>query len=98
RYYPVAQQSTTEASITQTLTGHVYVVLGDTIREEPGVWRLRIASHPLMDWVFGGAGLVALGGFMSLTARIRRRAPAADKAPADGAEGPTPAAAAGVPA
>jgi hypothetical protein len=37
--------------------GDVYVALGDTIRDQPGVWRLRIAHHPLIDWVFGGAAL-----------------------------------------
>jgi cytochrome c biogenesis factor len=57
------------------------VVLGDPIREEPGVWRIRIAHHPLIDWVFGGAGLIAIGGFMSLAARLRRRAPVTEPQP-----------------
>src|SRR5262249_51853561 len=43
RFYPVAQQATTEASITRTSVGHVYLVLGDTIREQPGLWRIRVA-------------------------------------------------------
>jgi cytochrome c-type biogenesis protein CcmF len=96
RFYPVADTSTTEVAIRKTLGGDVYVALGDTIRDQPGVWRLRIAHHPLIDWVFGGAGLIAVGGFMSLAARVRRRAPAAapetqaaepagDKAPPAGA-------------
>lgn len=82
RIYPVAQSGTTEVSIRKTAWRDVYVALGDTIREEPGVWRIRIAFHPLIDWVFGGAGLIALGGFLSLTARLRRRAPATDAATA----------------
>ncbi|HVY88946.1 MAG TPA: heme lyase CcmF/NrfE family subunit [Hyphomonadaceae bacterium] len=98
RFYPVAQQSTTEASITRTSVGHVYVVLGDTIREQPGVWRLRIAHHPLMDWVFGGAGLVALGGFIALGARLRRRAPVKNQAAEPEGPAPAPAGAAGAPA
>ncbi len=77
RFYPVAQTGTTEVAIRQTLEGHVYVALGDAIRDQPGVWRIRIAFHPLIDWVFGGAGLIAIGGFMSLAARVRRRAPTA---------------------
>ena len=76
RFYPIAQSGTTEVSIQKTPTGDVYVALGDTIREEPGVWRIRIAFHPLIDWVFGGAGLIAIGGFMALAARLRRRATA----------------------
>jgi cytochrome c-type biogenesis protein CcmF len=75
RFYPVANTSTTEVAIRRTLRGHVYVALGDTIREEPGVWRIQVGQHPLLDWVFGGAGLIALGGFIALAARIRRRAP-----------------------
>lgn len=86
RFYPVADTSTTEVAIQKTLGGDVYVALGDTIREEPGVWRLRIAHHPLIDWVFGGAALIAVGGFMSLAARLRRRSPV----PATSTEAPTP--------
>jgi cytochrome c-type biogenesis protein CcmF len=73
RFYPVANTSTTEVSIRKTLHGDVYVALGDAIREQPGVFRLRIAHHPLIDWVFGGAGLIAIGGFISLAARLRRK-------------------------
>jgi cytochrome c-type biogenesis protein CcmF len=78
----VAGTGTTEVAIRKTMGGDVYVALGDTIREEPGVWRIRIAHHPLIDWVFGGAGLIAIGGFVSLTARIRRRVPVTEQAPA----------------
>jgi cytochrome c-type biogenesis protein CcmF len=83
RSFPVAKTSTTEVAIRKTLTGDVYVALGDQVRDVPGSWRIRIAHHPLIDWVFGGAGLIALGGFLSLTARVRRRAPVAtdDTAP-----------------
>jgi cytochrome c-type biogenesis protein CcmF len=73
RLYPAAGTPTTEVAIRKTLTGDVYVALGDTIRDAPGVWRIRIATHPLIDWIFGGAGLIALGGFLALAARIRRR-------------------------
>ncbi len=96
RFYPVAETATTEVAIRKTLGGDVYVALGDTIREEPGVWRIRIAHHPLIDWVFGGAGLIALGGFMSLAARIRRRAPVTEEtAVAEPKAGEAPAGAAG---
>jgi cytochrome c-type biogenesis protein CcmF len=82
RFYTVAATSTTEVAIRKTPGGDVYVALGDTIREEPGVWRIRIAHHPLIDWVFGGAGLIAVGGFVSLAARIRRREKVLNQAPA----------------
>ncbi len=76
RSFPVARTSTTEVAIRKTLTGDVYVALGDQVRDVPGSWRIRIAQHPLIDWVFGGAGLIAIGGFLSLAARVRRRSPA----------------------
>ncbi len=99
RFYPIAGTGTTEVAIRKTIGGDIYVALGDTIREEPGVWRIRIAHHPLIDWVFGGAALIAVGGFCSLAARIRRRAPAAEQAPATEPEvAGKPPAAAGAPA
>ncbi len=76
RTFQVARTSTTEVAIRKTLGGDVYVALGDQLREDPAAWRIRIAYHPLIDWVFGGAGLIALGGFLSLAARVRRRSPA----------------------
>ena len=95
RTYPVARTSTTEVAIRKTVSGDIYVALGDTIRDAPGVWRIRIARHPLIDWVFGGAGLIAIGGFISLAARIRRRekVTADEQAPAE-----PPKQAAGAPA
>ena len=76
RTFKVARTSTTEVSIRKTLGGDVYVALGDQVREDPAAWRIRIAYHPLIDWVFGGAGLIAVGGFLSLAARVRRRSAA----------------------
>jgi cytochrome c-type biogenesis protein CcmF len=90
RSYPVSEMGTTEVAIRKTLNGDVYVALGDQLRDEPGAWRIRIAHHPLIDWVFAGAGLIALGGFLSLTARLRARAPG--RAQAAGAEAPEGAA------
>jgi cytochrome c-type biogenesis protein CcmF len=82
RSYPVSAMGTTEVAIRKTVIGDVYVALGDQLRDQPNSWRIRIAHHPLIDWVFGGAGLIAIGGFMSLAARLRRRAPATSEAPA----------------
>ncbi len=98
RFYPVAGSGTTEVAIRKTLSADVYVALGDPIREQPGVWRIRIARHPLIDWIWGGAGLIALGGCLALGARMRRRvavaeaqAPAAEPAAPDATPSATPA-------
>ncbi|HEV7693633.1 MAG TPA: heme lyase CcmF/NrfE family subunit [Hyphomonadaceae bacterium] len=73
RFYQVAETATTEVAIRKTMGGDMYVNLGDTIREQPGVWRIQITHHPLIDFVFGGAGLIAVGGFFALAGRIRRK-------------------------
>jgi len=97
RSFPLARTSTTEVAIRKTLTGDVYVALGDQVRDVPGSWRIRIAQHPLIDWVFGGAGLIAIGGFLSLAARIRARAPVTTPEEAT-ASGESPAVPASTPA
>jgi cytochrome c-type biogenesis protein CcmF len=88
RTFQVARTSTTEVAIRKTIGGDVYVALGDQLREDPSAWRVRIAYHPLIDWVFGGAGLIAVGGFMSLVARLRRKAPAEKPADEPAADAP----------
>lgn len=92
RTFPVARTSTTEVAIRKTLGGDIYVALGDQLRDQPGAWRIRIAQHPFIDWVFGGAGLIAVGGFISLAARVRRRAPAASSEEANEPVGGEPVA------
>jgi cytochrome c-type biogenesis protein CcmF len=91
RFYPVAGTPTTEVAIRKTLGGDVYVALGDPVREEPGAWRIRVSHHPLIDWVFGGAGLIAIGGFMALAARRRRSVEARADAVEPVPEGQQPA-------
>lgn len=71
RFYPVGGQATTEVGIRKTLTGDIYVALGESLRGKPGAWTLRVAYHPLIDWVFGGAALIALGAFCSLAGQVR---------------------------
>ncbi len=91
RVYPVSGTPTTEVALRKTPGGDVYVALGESVREQPGAWRIRISHHPLIDWVFGGAILIAIGGLVSLSAR-RRRAEAKADAPVkeEGAAAPAP--------
>ena len=98
RFYPASQDVTTEVAIRKSLGGDIYVNLGDTIREQPGVWRIQITHHPLIDFVFGGAGLIAIGGFFALAGRLRRKVQVTETETPPAAE-PKPAAApAGAPA
>ncbi|MEL7098971.1 MAG: heme lyase CcmF/NrfE family subunit [Pseudomonadota bacterium] len=81
RVYPVAQMPTTEAAIDYDLERDLYLVIGD---EQPGGWVIRTYIKPLVNWIWIGSGLMALGGLLSLSDRrfrvaagARRREPRA---------------------
>jgi cytochrome c-type biogenesis protein CcmF len=67
RMYPVAQMPTTEAGIDYNLARDVYVVIGDA--QNNGGWAVRTYIKPLTNWIWIGCGLMALGGFLSLSDR-----------------------------
>jgi cytochrome c-type biogenesis protein CcmF len=88
RNYPVAGMPTTEAAIDYRLLGDVYVVIGD--KQDEGGWAMRTYVKPLVNWIWGGALLMALGGGLSLTDRryrvaagAKRRKPDAQGVPAE---------------
>ncbi len=75
RSFPVARMTTTEAAIHTTWLSDLYVVLGE---ERDGGAVLRIHHNPLAPWIWLGAGIMALGGGISLSdRRVRVSAPAA---------------------
>jgi cytochrome c-type biogenesis protein CcmF len=67
RYYPVAQMPTTEAAIRNGLWQDIYLVIGDP--QDAGGWAVRTYVKPFANWVWGGAIIMALGGFLSLSDR-----------------------------
>ena len=71
RFYPVAQQNTTEAAIHTTGLADLYVVLGEG--EQTGGWAMRLYHNPLVPWLWFGAAFMALGGLVSAAGRIRVR-------------------------
>ncbi len=77
RVYPVAQMPTTEAGIRNGILRDVYVVLGDP--QTGGGWAVRTYIKPFANWIWGGAILMALGGFISLSDRRLRVAAGAAK-------------------
>ena len=81
RVYPVAQMPTTEAGIRNGILRDVYVVIGDP--QQGGGWAVRTYIKPFANWIWGGAILMALGGFISLTDRRLRMAAGAAKAKRD---------------
>ncbi|MEN8839838.1 MAG: cytochrome c-type biogenesis CcmF C-terminal domain-containing protein, partial [Octadecabacter sp.] len=77
RIYPVAQMPTTEAGIRNGFLRDVYIVLGDP--QTGGGWAVRTYIKPFANWIWGGAILMALGGFISLSDRRLRVAAGAAK-------------------
>ena len=94
RIYNASGQTMTIAAIDIGLLGDRYVSLGEPLVADNinGAWGVRIYLKPFIDWIWMGAFLMALGGFIAVCDRryrlaIRRRtAPAAAAgagAPAD---------------
>ncbi len=80
RFYPVQRMPTTEAGIDRGITRDLYLVLGD--RQPDGSYAVRSFIRPFANWIWGGAIIMALGGFLSLTdRRYRVGAPARRAAP-----------------
>ena len=73
RYYPASRMPTTETAIHKTGAGDLYVALGDR-RDVDGEtrWVFRVYLNPLIDLVFLGVVLMALGALFSLVP-VRRR-------------------------
>jgi cytochrome c-type biogenesis protein CcmF len=79
RVYPVAGMPTTEAAIRNGFLRDIYLVIGDP--QTGGGWAVRTYIKPFANWIWGGAILMALGGFVSLSDRRLRVAAGAPKRP-----------------
>ncbi|MDP3262950.1 MAG: heme lyase CcmF/NrfE family subunit [Tabrizicola sp.] len=82
RIYPVAGMPTTEAAIDYGFLRDIYLVIGDP--QKDGGWAVRSYVEPFANWLWGGAILMALGGFLSLSDRRYRVAAGARKVAAVG--------------
>jgi cytochrome c-type biogenesis protein CcmF len=67
RFYPVSQTQTTKAGIGVGILGNTYISVGD--RTANGGLVVRLWDHPLVDWIWTGGALMALGGALSLSDR-----------------------------
>ena len=86
RFFPVEQQTTTEAGIDTGLMRDIYLVLGD--EAAGGGYTVRLYHNPLAFWIWLGTGIMAFGGLLSLLDRRSRVGvpkPAASRAPPAGA-------------
>ncbi len=81
RRYASGGQVLTEAAIGAGPTRDLYVALGESLGSD--AWAVRVHVKPFVRWIWGGALLMALGGFVTATdRRFRRHAPDAPPASA----------------
>ena len=80
RIYNASGQTMTIAAIDTGLLGDRYVSLGEPLLADKvdGAWGVRIYLKPFIDWIWVGAFMMALGGFIAICDRryrlaIRRR-------------------------
>ncbi len=74
RVYNASGQAMTEAAINTGFLGDRYVSLGEPVSEkgDAGAWGVRVYVKPFVDWIWGGAFLMALGGFVAMSDRRYR--------------------------
>jgi cytochrome c-type biogenesis protein CcmF len=70
RLFTVQQRQIAETSIHTNLLRDLYATLGEGDADKG--WTIRLYWNPLAPWIWLGAGLCALGGFVSLTDRRLR--------------------------
>ncbi len=72
RIYHVQQMPMTEAAIDTGFTRDLYVSLGEPLGG--GAWVVRVYHKPFVDWIWGGAFLMGLGGILAVSDRRYRLA------------------------
>lgn len=73
RVYRMESNPMTEAGISTNLWRDVYVALGEPL--DQGAWAVRLYHKPLVVWIWFGALIMSIGGFLSILDkryRIRR--------------------------
>ena len=78
RMYHVQQMPMTEAAINTGFTRDLYVSLGEPVAGD--AWVVRIYYKPFVDWIWGGAFIMALGGILAVSDKRYRLARRAEKA------------------
>jgi cytochrome c-type biogenesis protein CcmF len=85
RLFTVQRRQISETSIHTNLLRDLYATLGEGDAEKG--WTIRLYWNPLAPWIWLGAGLCALGGFVSLSdRRLRIGAPRRSRATVQAAE------------
>jgi cytochrome c-type biogenesis protein CcmF len=65
--YTVAQSVTSETAIDRSIFRDLYVALGEQVDNR--AWTVRVYHKPLVNWIWGGALLMAIGGAFAVSDR-----------------------------
>ncbi|MFC3093055.1 heme lyase CcmF/NrfE family subunit [Alteromonas sediminis] len=65
RFYTVQRMTMTEAGIHSTLAKDLFIALGEPL--DDGAWAVRVYIKPFVVWIWLGAGIMALGGVLSIS-------------------------------
>ena len=88
RAYASGGQVMTEAGIRPGVFGDIYVAVGESLGPAvgggqsstgPNTWAVRLHIKPFVRWIWFGAGLMALGGFVTAADRRFRYKPEVSK-------------------
>ena len=85
RIYTVSRTPLTETAIDRGFSRDIYIALGEPL-EAGTAWSVRVYHKPLVDWIWAGCVLMAIGGLLAaLDKRYRReKGPVAASAAAAG--------------
>ena len=87
RAYASGGQIMTDAGSHAGVFADAFAALGEPLGN--GAWAVRLQVKPFVRWIWAGALLMALGGFVTATDRRFRRVSANSPAPRAGARGGT---------
>jgi cytochrome c-type biogenesis protein CcmF len=68
RVYNVSENAMTETAIDTGLFRDLYLSLGEPVGSG-GAWSVRVHYKPFVDWIWGGALLMAIGGGLAVSDR-----------------------------
>jgi cytochrome c-type biogenesis protein CcmF len=67
RSFTATQSVTSETAIDRSVWRDLYLALGDEV--DGGAWTVRVYHKPLVNWIWGGALLMAIGGAFAVSDR-----------------------------
>jgi cytochrome c-type biogenesis protein CcmF len=73
RKYFSSEMLMTEAAIYSTIQGDMYISMAEPVSNTE--WGIKVQYKPFVTWIWGGALLIALGGFLAILDKKYRKQP-----------------------